>query len=193
MTITLEKGQNLPLTETRPSLRTVRIGLGWDKRDTDKKAAFDLDASAFLLGANGKVRTDTDFVFYNQLRSACGAVEHTGDERSGAGGGDQETIRVHLDKAPAAVHTIAVAVTIHEAKRRWQHFGMIQNAYIRLCDDDGGEELMRFNISDDASLAIAMVFGELYRQGSGWKFRAVGQGYAEGLKVLAKNFGVDVG
>ena len=193
MTINLQKGQNVSLTENYPELRKLRIGLGWNERDTDKKAAFDLDAAAFLLGVDHKVRSDADFIFYNQLRSSCGSVIHAGDERTGAGAGDKEILWVQLDQAPAEIAKIVFTVTIHEAKRRWQHFGMVQNAYIRLYDDDSGKELLRYNISDDASLAIAMIFGELYRHGGGWRFRAVGQGFADGLKVLAQNFGVNIG
>lgn len=188
MTVTLQKGQNLSLSQEN----TLHVGLGWEKRET-KGAAFDLDASAFLLGASGKVRSDADFIFYNQPQSPCGSVRHTGDNRTGSGKGDDEVLLVDLKRVPADVQRIVFVVTIHEAKRRWQHFGMIHNAYIRLANADSGEELARYNLTEEASIAASMIFGELYRQGDTWKFRAVGQGYAEGLKVLAEDFGVDIG
>ena len=192
MTVVLQKGQNISLSQANATLNKLHVGLGWDKRDT-KGAAFDLDASAFLLDTNDKVHSDADFIFYNQLMSACGSVRHTGDNRTGSGEGDDEVILVDLERVPADVQKVVFVVTIHEAKRRWQHFGMVQNAYIRIANAEDRKELVRYNLTEEASIAASMVFGELYRHKDEWKFKAIGQGYAAGLKVLAENFGVDIG
>ena len=192
MTVVLQKGQNISLSQANATLNKLHVGLGWDKRDT-KGAAFDLDASAFLLDTNDKVHSDADFIFYNQLMSACGSVRHTGDNRTGSGEGDDEVILVDLERVPADVQKVVFVVTIHEAKRRWQHFGMVQNAYIRIANAEDRKELVRYNLTEEASIAASMVFGELYRHKDEWKFKAIGQGYAAGMKVLAENFGVDIG
>lgn len=191
MAITLQKGGNLSLSKADPTLVKILIGLGWDERATDG-ASFDLDASAFLLNDGGKVRSDADFIFYNQLKSVEGAVEHTGDNRSGAGDGDDESIKVNLSLVPANVHKIAVTVTIHDAEARRQSFGQIANAFIRIVNDVTGAEIVRYDLAEDYSTETAMVFGELYRHGAEWKFRAVGQGYAGGLRAMCSQFGIKI-
>jgi len=192
MSVSLAKGGNVSLSKAEPNLSRILIGLGWDTRTTDG-TDFDLDASAFLLGAGDRVRGDADFIFYNNLRSRDGAVEHTGDNRTGEGDGDDEALTVDLARVPAAVHKIAVAVTIHEGEARRQSFGMVSNAFIRIVNDATGREIARYDLSEDASTETAMIFGEVYRHNGEWKFRAVGQGYKGGLAPLARNYGVNVG
>ncbi len=192
MAITLSKGGNVSLSKEDPSLTKVLVGLGWDARSTDG-AEFDLDASLFMLGANGKVRSDADFIFYNNLKSADGSVTHTGDNRSGVGEGDDEALRIDLSRVPPDVQKLAVTVTIYEAEARRQNFGMVTNAFMRVVNDQTGREIARYDLTEDASTETAMIFGEIYRHGSEWKFRAVGQGYQGGLGPLARNFGVNVG
>ena len=192
MSISLAKGGNVSLSKEEPGLTQILIGLGWDTRSTDG-ADFDLDASAFLLNEANKVRSDADFIFYNQLRSSDGSVEHTGDNRTGEGDGDDEALKVNLAQVPAGVQKVSIAVTIHDAESRRQNFGMVQNAFIRVVNDATGREIARYDLTEDASVETAMIFGEVYRHGSDWKFRAVGQGFAGGLAPLARNFGVNVG
>lgn len=192
MGVSLSKGGNTALTASNPGLQKVQIGLGWDVRTTSGQD-FDLDASAFLVKADGKVRSDADFIFYNQLCSTCGSVEHLGDNRTGAGEGDDEVINVELHQVPADVAKVAFSVTIHEAKERRQNFGQVASAYIRILNGDSGDELARYDLSEDASTETAMIFGELYRHNGEWKFRAVGQGFPGGLGQMATHFGVDVG
>ena len=189
MALSLTKGGNLSLTKEAPGMTKVLVGLGWDARSTDG-TEFDLDASAFLLKADGKVRADSDFIFYNQLKSVDGSVEHTGDNRTGEGDGDDEAIKVDLSKIPADIHKIAFTVTIHEAEARRQSFGQVRNAFIRIVNQDTNVEVGRYDLDEDASTETAMIFGELYRHGTEWKFRAVGQGFNGGLKPLAESFGL---
>lgn len=191
MAISLQKGGNISLSKTTPNLKNVTIGLGWDARSTSGDD-FDLDASIFMVGANGKVRSDSDFIFYGQLRSACGSVEHTGDNRTGDADGDDEAINVVLDKVPSDITRLVVAVTIHEADARRQNFGMVHNAYIRVINSDNDVELARFDLTEDASVETAMIFGEVYRHNGEWKLRAVGQGYTGGLHAMAISHGVNV-
>jgi tellurium resistance protein TerD len=172
-------------------MQRALIGLGWDARSTDG-SPFDLDASAFMLTANDKVRGDSDFIFYNQPKSTDGSLEHRGDNRTGAGEGDDEVMLVDLTKMMTEVQKVAFAVTIHEADARRQNFGMVRHAYIRILNEGDGKEVARYDLSEDASTEAAMIFGELYRHGSDWKFRAVGQGFAGGLGPLAKNYGVNI-
>jgi tellurium resistance protein TerD len=167
------------------------IGLGWDERATDG-ASFDLDASAFLVGMSGKVRGEHDFIFYNQLRSPDGAVEHTGDNRSGQGDGDDEAIKVDLSRVAADVDKIVITVTIHDADSRRQNFGQIANAFIRVVNDVTGQEVVRYDLAEDYSTETAMVFGELYKHNSEWKFRAVGQGYSGGLRSMCLQYGLSI-
>ena len=191
MAISLQKGGNVSLSKASPNLRKVLIGLGWDARSTSGDD-FDLDASVFMVGSNGKVRSDADFIFYNQLRSTCGSVEHTGDNRTGAGDGDDESIKVVLAQVPAGIERLVVAVTIHDADARRQNFGMVRGAYIRLVNIEDDTEIVRFDLTEDASVETAMIFGEVYRHNGEWKFRAVGQGYSGGLRALAVAHGISV-
>ena len=188
MGVSLSKGENVTLDR---GLKSIAVGLGWDERDTEGDD-FDLDASAFLLTERGKVRNDADFIFYNQLKSVDGSVAHTGDNLDGAGEGDAEVINIDLVRIPTAIMRIAFAVTIHEADRRKQTFGQVQNAYIRLVDRETDNEIARFDLGEDAGRETAMIFGEVYRRGTDWKFKAVGQGYKGGLRALATGFGVNV-
>jgi tellurium resistance protein TerD len=191
MSISLNKGGRLSLSKEAPGLTHVLIGLGWDARATDG-AAFDLDASAFMLSANGKARSEADFIFYNQLKSTCGSVEHTGDNLTGEGEGDDEAIKVDLTKVPTEVEKIAFTVTIHEADQRKQNFGQVGNAYIRVVNADNSTEITRYDLAEDASTETAMIFGELYRHSGEWRFTAVGQGYAGGLAAMCHQYGINI-
>ena len=191
MAISLSKGANVNLSKESPGLNKIVVGLGWDSRATDG-AAFDLDASAFLVKADGKVRTDNDFCFYNNKRVGEGAVQHMGDNTTGVGDGDDETVKVELSKVSADLDKVVFAVTIYEADVRKQNFGQVNHAYIRVVNDETGQEIARYDLSEDASIETAMIFGEIYRVGSDWKFKAVGQGFAGGLGALATSFGVNV-
>lgn len=190
MGVSLSKGGNVSLTKTDPSLRKVLVGLGWDVRPTDG-LDFDLDASAFLLTENGKVRGDSDFIFYNNLKSVDGSVVHTGDNRTGEGDGDDESLKVNLAALPADVSKIVFVVTIHDAIARKHSFGQVSGAFIRIANDESGSEVARYDLTEDASTETAMLFGELYRYGSEWKFRAVGQGYAGGLQSVCQQYGIN--
>jgi len=192
MALSLQKGGNLSLTKTDPSLQRMIVGLGWDERATDGKD-FDLDASAFILGSAGTVRSDADFIFYNQMKSTDGGVEHTGDNRTGEGEGDDEQIKVDLSKLSPDVDKIAITVTIHDAEARSQNFGQVANAFIRIVNEDNNNEVVRFDLTEDYSTETAMVFGELYRHDGEWKFRAVGQGYNGGLAAMCNQYGVNIG
>lgn len=189
MSVSLSKGGNVSLSKAAPTMKNMLVGLGWDVRATDGND-FDLDASAFLLGANGKVRGDADFIFYNNLQSADGSVIHAGDNRTGEGDGDDEALNVKLDSVPADVEKIVFVVTIHDAQMRRQNFGQVSGAFIRLVNDDTQQEVARYDLTEDASTETAMLFGELYRHGGEWKFRAVGQGYAGGLSSVCAQYGI---
>jgi tellurium resistance protein TerD len=191
MGILLSKGGNVSLSKTDPGLKNVLVGLGWDARPTEG-ADFDLDASAFMVKEDGKVRSDSDFIFYNQIKSTCGSVEHTGDNRTGAGDGDDESVIILLDKVPADIQRIVFCVTIHDAEMRKQNFGQVNHAYVRVVNKDSNNEVTRYDLSEDASIETAMVFGEIYRHSGEWKFKAVGQGYAGGLAALAKQYGINI-
>ena len=190
MAISLQKGGNVNLSKEAPGLTKVVIGLGWDPRATDG-AAFDLDGSAFMLKADGKVRGDSDFIFYNNLKSTDGSLVHNGDNTTGQGEGDDETLTVDLSAVPAEIDRLSFCVTIHEAEQRKQNFGMIGKAFIRCLNANGNTELARYDLSEDSSVETAMIFGELYRAGAEWKFKAVGQGFKGGLGPLARSFGVN--
>ncbi|MEV1052044.1 TerD family protein [Streptomyces sp. NPDC049887] len=191
MGVSLAKGGNVSLSKEAPGLSAVLVGLGWDVRTTTG-TDFDLDASALLLGDSGKVASNGHFVFYNNLTSPDGSVQHTGDNLTGEGEGDDEQIKVDLAAVPADVSRIVFPVSIHDAEARSQSFGQVRNAFIRVVNQAGGAELARYDLSEDASTETAMVFGELYRNGDEWKFRAVGQGYASGLSGIVSDFGVAV-
>ena len=192
MAISLTKGQKVDLTKGNPGLSKLLIGLGWDVNRFDSGSAFDLDAAAFLLDSNGKVISDSDFVFYNNLTHSSGAVQHMGDNLTGAGEGDDEEIKVDLSRVPANINRIAFTVTIHEAESRHQNFGQVSNAFIRVVDEAKNQELIRYDLGEDFSIETAVVVGELYRQGSEWKFNAMGSGFKGGLRALCNNFGVNV-
>ena len=192
MAISLTKGQNVSLSKTDPSLKNVLVGLGWDARSTDGQD-FDLDASVFMATENAKVPSDSYFIFYNQLVSPCGGVEHTGDNLTGDGDGDDESVIVRLDKVESNIKSLFITVTIHDAEARRQNFGQVSNAFVRMVNNDTGDEIVRFDLSEDYSTETAMVFGEIYRHNGEWKFRAIGQGYAGGLYALCKQYGVNVG
>lgn len=191
MSISLTKGGNISLSKTDPSLKNILVGLGWDARPTDG-TDFDLDASAFLVKEDGKVRSDGDFIFYNQTKSSCGSVEHTGDNRTGAGDGDDESLIVLLDKVPPEIQRVIFTVTIHDADQRKQNFGQVSKAYVRIVNKDSDQEITRYDLSEDASIETAMIFGEIYRHSGEWKFKAVGQGFAGGLGALARQYGINV-
>jgi tellurium resistance protein TerD len=189
--VSLSKGGNVSLTKQAPGLTAVTVGLGWDLRTTTG-ADFDLDASAMVLDASGKTISDAHFVFFNNLRTPDGGVEHTGDNKTGLGEGDDEQIKVNFGAMPDAAERVAFAVSIYEAETRGQNFGQVRNAFIRVVNQADGTELARYDLSEDASTETAMVFGELYRNGAEWKFRAVGQGYVSGLAGIASDFGVNI-
>ncbi|MFJ4652596.1 TerD family protein [Nocardia sp. NPDC088792] len=191
MSVSLAKGGNVSLSKQAPDLTKVAVGLGWDVRTTTG-ADYDLDASALACGTNQRVLSDQHFIFYNNLRSPEGTIEHTGDNLTGAGDGDDEVINVDLANTPPTITNIFFPVSIHEADLRRQSFGQIRNAYIRVVDAVTSSELARFDLTEDASTETAMVFGELYRHGPEWKFRAIGQGYASGLAGIARDYGVNV-
>jgi tellurium resistance protein TerD len=190
MAISLQKGGNVNLSKEAPNLKKIVIGLGWDPRSTDG-ATFDLDGSAFLLKVDGKVRSDADFIFYNNLKSTDGSVLHTGDNQTGDGEGDDERIVVDLEKVPAEIERISIGVTIHDAESRRQNFGMVGQAFIRCMNADGEKEIARYDLSEDGSVETAMIFGEIYRNAGEWKFKAVGQGFKGGLGPLARSFGIN--
>ena len=192
MAISLKKGENVSLTKTSPNLQFARVGAGWDARSTDG-APFDLDLSAFLVGANGKVLSDAHFIYFNKLKSDDGSIIHSPDNIDGAGDGDDEWLDIDLARVPNEIQRIVCGVTIHEAIARKQNFGMVRNANARITDNANKAELVRFDLTEDASTETAMIFAELYRAGSEWKFKAVGQGFKNGLKGLCDDFGVHAG
>lgn len=192
MAVSLQKGQNVSLSKQVPGLKKVCFGLGWDARATDG-AAFDLDASAFVLDAAGKVLSDGHFVFYNNPQDPSKAVTHKGDNRTGQGQGDDEMLEIDLGLMAANAAKVAFVVTIHEAEARKQNFGQVSNAYIRAFNAEGEQEIARYDLSEDASIETAMIFGELYRHNDEWKFKAIGQGYAGGLAAAARDYGVNLG
>lgn len=195
MSVSLTKGQKVNLTkESGGSLRRLNVGLGWDaKRGEVAGAEFDLDASAFLLGANGKVRADADFVFWGNLDSPCGALHHTGDNLTGDGEGDDEVIEVDLAKVPADVEKIVFAVTIYDGVQRKQNFGLVDNSFIRAVNPDSGAELAKYELDMDAALETVVTFGELVKRGADWVFSANSAGFPGGLDGLCRQYGVSIG
>ena len=193
MPVNLQQGQQVSLTKGNPGFSKVVIGLGWDVNQYDTGGAFDLDAAAFLLGDNGKASMSEDFVFYGNLSHPTGCVQHMGDNLTGAGDGDDEQVKVDLAKVPADITKIAFTVTIYEAEQRRQNFGQVNNAFIRVYNEETGEELVRYDLAEDFSIETAVVFGELYKNNNEWKFNAIGCGYQGGLAALCANYGVDVG
>lgn len=192
MSVSLAKGQKVSLTKDNPGLRNVVVGLGWDVNAFDTGTDFDLDAAAFLLDASGRVSADSDFVFYNQPNHPSGGVQHMGDNRTGAGEGDDESIKIDLSRIPANISRIAFTATIHEADIRRQNFGQVNNAFIRIYDETTGVEILRYDLGEDFSIETAVIFGELYKNGAEWKFNAIGSGYQGGLAALCNAFGIAV-
>ncbi|PKG24033.1 TerD family protein [Niallia nealsonii] len=192
MSINLSKGQRIDLTKTNPGLKRAIIGLGWDTNRYDGGADFDLDASAFLANENGKVINDIDFIFYNNLKHASGGVEHTGDNRTGDGDGDDEQIIIDFQKLPSHVHKIGIAVTIHDADSRSQNFGQVSNAFVRVVNEENTIEILRFDLGEDFSVETAVVICELYKHNGDWKFNAIGSGFSGGLAALCRNYGLEV-
>ena len=192
MPINLQKGQKVSLTKGNPGLSKVVVGVGWDVNQFDTGGAFDLDGAAFLVTENGKVSRGEDFVFYGNLTHPSGSVQHMGDNLTGEGEGDDEQIKVNLSAVPANIAKIVFTVTIYDAETRRQNFGQVSNAFIRIYNEDTGEEMLRYDLGEDSSIETAAVFGELYKNGNGWKFNAIGSGYQGGLAALCASFGVDV-
>ena len=192
MPISLQKGQKVSLTKGNPGLKNVVVGLGWDVNQFDTGGDFDLDAAAFMLTDAGKVSRQEDFVFFGNLTHPSGSVQHMGDNLTGAGEGDDEQIKIDLSKVPENITKIAFTVTIYEPEKRRQNFGQINNAFIRIYNEDTGEEMLRYDLGEDFSIETAAVFGEVYKNGSEWKFNAIGSGYQGGLAALCANFGVEV-
>lgn len=190
MAISLQKGQKVDLTKTSPGLTKLIIGLGWDTNKYDGGFDYDLDAAAFLLGENGKVTSEKDFIFYGNLAHGSGSVTHLGDNLTGDGDGDDEQIKVDLSLVPENIHKIDFTVTIHEYEARRQNFGQVSNAFIRIVDQDKNEELIRYDLGEDFSIETAVVIAELYRNGAEWKFNAIGSGFQGGLGALCGNFGI---
>jgi tellurium resistance protein TerD len=194
MAINLKKGQRVSLDS---SITRALVGLGWDVNKFDGGGEFDLDVSCFLLGENGKANHDEDFIFYNNLRSRNEAVIHTGDNRTGAGEGDDETVMIDFKKMPVDVKKVAICVTIHDAEIRRQNFGQVSNAYVRVdkVEDEfgtAGTPVLRFDLMEDFSVETALVVCEIYKHNDGWKFNAVAAGYQGGLSALCRSYGLDV-
>ncbi len=193
MGISLSKGQKVDLTKGNPGLNQLVVGLGWDTNQFDSGTAFDLDAEVFLLGANGKVASDADFVFYGNLEHSSQSVKHLGDNLTGAGDGDDEQVKITLSSVPATIEKITFAVTIYDAEGRKQNFGQVSNAFIRVVNEADGSEIVRYDLGEDFSIETAVVVGELYRHGGEWKFNAIGSGFQGGLHALCTSYGVNVG
>ena len=191
MPISLKKGQKVSLKKDNPGLKKVVVGLGWDVNQYDTGGAFDLDAAAFLLTDSGRVSKSEDFVFYGNLKHPSGAVQHIGDNLTGAGEGDDEQVKVDLSLIPADITKVTFTATIYEAEERHQNFGQVSNAFIRIYNEETGEELLRYDLGEDFSIETAVVFGELYKNNEEWKFNAIGNGYQGGLGALCASFGVE--
>lgn len=191
MAVSLKKGQKVSLTKSNPGLKNIMVGLGWDVNQFDTGGSFDLDSAAFLVGENGKVTRQEDFVFYGNLRHPSGSVEHLGDNQTGEGDGDDEKIKIDLSVVPDNISRIVFTVTIYESDERRQNFGQVNNAYIRIVNIDTGEELLRYDLGEDFSIETAAVFGELYKNNGEWKFNAIGSGYQGGLAALCASYGID--
>ena len=192
MPINLSKGQKVDLTKGNPGLKNIMAGLGWDVNAFDSGADFYVDAAAFMVGENGKCRTEKEFVFYGNLEHTSGAVKHLGDNLTGAGDGDDEQIHIDLSNVPANISKIAFTVTIYDAEVRRQNFGQVSNAFIRIVDEATGTELIRYDLGEDFSIETAIVVGELYRHNGEWKFNAIGSGFQGGLAALCGHYGIEV-
>ena len=192
MGVSLEKGGNVSLDKIAPGMSKCILGLGWDTRATDG-ADFDLDASCFMVGEDGKIPADDNFIFYNNMKSSCGSVEHTGDNLTGDGDGDDEAVKVDLSKVPSNIKKITIGITIHQAEERNQNFGQVSNAFMRIVNQDNNKEIVRYDLSENYSVETALIFGELYQHGNEWKFKAIGQGFKGGLGPMAQLHGVSIG
>lgn len=193
MGVNLTKGQKVSITKDNPGLQKVVVGLGWDVNAFDTGGSFDLDAAAFMLTESGKVSRQEDFVFFGNLKDPSGAVEHMGDNLTGAGEGDDEQIKINLGLVPDNIVKIAFTVTIYDAEARRQNFGQVNNAFIRVYNEATGEEMLKYDLGEDFSIETAAVFGELYKNNGEWKFNAIGSGYQGGLAALCANYGIEVG
>jgi len=193
MPINLAKGQKVDLTKTNPGLKSIMVGLGWDVNAFDSGSAFDLDASAFMAGENGKCPTEKEFIFYGNLEHPSGSVTHMGDNLTGEGEGDDEQIKIDLSKIPSNITEIAFTVTIYDAENRNQNFGQVSNAFIRIVNNETNEELIRYDLGEDFSIETAVVVGELYKNNGEWKFNAIGSGFQGGLASLCGYYGIDAG
>lgn len=192
MSISLSKGQKIDLSKASPGLLRAIVGLGWDTNKYSGGHDFDLDASAFLVGENGKCQNDLDFIFYNNLQGGNGSIVHTGDNRTGEGEGDDEQIKIDFSKVPNHIHKIAITVTIHDALQRRQNFGQVSNAFVRVVNEDNSEEVLRYDLAEDFSVETAIVVCEIYRHNGEWRFSAVGSGFEGGLAALCRNYGLQV-
>lgn len=192
MGISLQKGQKVSLTKENPGLNRILVGIGWDVNTYTTGGAFDLDSEAFLLGENGKVTKQEDFIFFGNLKHHSGSVEHMGDNRTGEGEGDDEQIKIDLSKVPVDITKIVFSVTIYEAEERRQNFGQVNHAFVRILDEEKNEELVRYDLGEDFSIETAAVFGELYKSNNEWKFNAIGSGYQGGLAALCSSYGITV-
>ena len=188
MSVKLSKGHRINLSKDAPGLIKVAVGLGWDVNPTDTGTEFDLDASVFMLGDNGKIPEDEYFVFYNNLKSPDGSVKHWGDNRTGEGQGDDETIEVDLTNVNFSIEELLFVVTIHEAEKRRQNFGQVKNSFIRIYDLDTQEEITKYELEEDFSRETAIEFGRLYKKNSEWRFQAVGTGYNTGLQTFVEKY-----
>ena len=192
MPINLTKGQKVDLTKGNPGLKNIMIGLGWDVNAFDSGANFDLDASVFMVGENGKCPTDQEFIFYGNLKHKSGSVEHMGDNLTGEGDGDDEQIKIDLSKIPENIARVAFTVTIYDAENRRQNFGQVSNAYIRIVDTVTNQEIIRYDLGEDFSIETAVVVGEIYRINGEWKFNAIGSGFQGRLAALCGHYGIEV-
>lgn len=192
MAVNLSKGQKVDLTKTNPGLVKVKVGLGWDTNKYDGGSSFDLDATAFCLNGSGKVNSDSDFIYYNNKSNTNGAIQLSGDNQTGEGAGDDESLTIDLSQVPANIEKVAFCITIHDAASRNQNFGQVANAFVRILKDGTNEELIRYDLGEDFSIETAVVVAELYRHNGEWKFSAVGSGYRDGLAGLCSDFGVQV-
>lgn len=191
MPINLTKGQKVDLTKGNPGLKNIMVGLGWDVNQFDSGMDFDLDAAVFMLGENGKCITEKEFIFYGNLAHSSGSVKHMGDNLTGDGDGDDEQVQIDLSKIPANISKVAFTVTIYDADSRRQNFGQVSNAFIRIVEENGNTELIRYDLGEDFSIETAIVVGELYRNNGEWKFNAIGSGFQGGLAALCAHFGID--
>ncbi len=192
MPINLSKGQKVNLTKGNPGLKKIMVGLGWDVNAFDSGADFDLDASAFMVGSNGRCPSDEEFIFYGNLEHKSGAVKHMGDNLTGSGDGDDEQIEIDLTIVPDNIAKIAFTVTIYEAEARNQNFGQVSNSFIRVVNEVTGEEIIRYDLGEDFSIETAIVVGELYKHNGEWKFNAIGSGFQGGLAALCGHYGIEV-